>query len=119
MKKGLVPKNHKLAKRSVSVLILLVLVSVISAAFIILRNDARDEYDRKVREKERLIRLKAQEEVRSEEIEQYRAYVKTRGYTEEVAREVLGLVYKDEILFRADDGTGVTPTATPTEKPKK
>ena len=112
MRKGIVPKNHKLAKRSISVLLLLVLVAAISATFIILRNDARDEYEKKMQKKERLIRLKAQEELRSEEIEQYRAYVKTRGYMEEVAREVLGLVYKDEILFRADDGTGVTPTPT-------
>jgi|GEM_PF-1499674 hypothetical protein len=110
MKKGIVPKNHKLAKRVVSLLVLIVLVTLISAAFVILLHNAQDEYDRKVEEKERLIRLKAQEEERSEEIEQYRAYVKTRGYMEEVAREVLGLVYKDEILFRAEEGDGVTPT---------
>ena len=118
MKKGIVPKNHKLAKRSVSFLILAVLVALISATFIIMRNVAKDEYDRKVEEKERLLRQMAQEDARTEEIEQYRAYVKTRGYMEEVAREVLGLVYKDEILFRADDGTGVTPTPTPEEKSK-
>ena len=115
MKKGIVVKNHLLAKRTVSILLMLVIVSLISATFIILLHNAQDEYDRKVEEKERLIRLKAQEAERSEEIEQYRAYVKTRGYMEEVAREVLGLVYKDEIIFHTEEGTDATPT--PTEEP--
>ena len=110
MKKGIVPKKHMLAKRALSVLILLVLVGGIGAACVIALHGAQDDYRQKLEEKERLIRLKAQEEARSEEIEQYRAYVKTR---EEVAREVLGLVYKDEILFRAEEADGVTPTATP------
>ena len=114
MKKGIVPKNHMLTKRVVSLLLLIALVSVIGAAFVILLHNAQDEYDKKVEEKERLIRLKAQEMERTEEIEQYRAYVKTRGYMEEVAREVLGLVYKDEILFHVEDGAPATPTPEPT-----
>ncbi|WP_167955318.1 septum formation initiator family protein [Anaerosporobacter faecicola] len=36
---------------------------------------------------------------RSEEIEEKRAYVQTKKYIEEVAREKLGLVYKNEIVF--------------------
>lgn len=33
------------------------------------------------------------------EIEEYKAYVQTKKYIEEVAREKLGLVYEDEIIF--------------------
>lgn len=36
---------------------------------------------------------------RAEEIEEKRAYVQTKKYIEDVAREKLGLVYKDEIIF--------------------
>lgn len=36
---------------------------------------------------------------RAAEIEERRAYVQTKKYIEEVAREKLGLVYKDEIIF--------------------
>jgi cell division protein DivIC len=36
---------------------------------------------------------------RAEEIEERRAYVQTKKYIEDVAREKLGLVYKDEIIF--------------------
>ena len=36
-----------------------------------------------------------------QEISDYSAYVKTKQYIEEVAREKLGLVYKDEIIFQS------------------
>ncbi len=50
-----------------------------------------------------LEKSKAQEEARAEELEEYRIYVQTKQYVEKVAKEKLGLVNKDEILFKADD----------------
>ncbi|SFR71692.1 septum formation initiator family protein [Anaeromicropila populeti] len=38
-----------------------------------------------------------------DEISEYEAYVKTKKYVEEVAREKLGLVYEDEIIFDSDN----------------
>lgn len=37
-----------------------------------------------------------------DEISDYEAYVKTKKYIEEIAREKLGLVYKDEIIFQSE-----------------
>ena len=37
---------------------------------------------------------------RAEEIEELEAYTKTKKYVEDVAKEKLGLVYRDEILFK-------------------
>lgn len=37
------------------------------------------------------------------EIDDYKSYVNSQEYTEEVAREKLGLVYPDEIIFEPDD----------------
>lgn len=48
--------------------------------------------------------LKAQieaEKERTEELQEYSKYVKTKKYIEEVAREKLGLIYEDEIIFKA------------------
>lgn len=42
------------------------------------------------------------EQERAGEIEDYKAYVQTKKYIEEEAREKLGLVYPDEIIFEAD-----------------
>ena len=50
---------------------------------------------------EELMALIEQEEEREKEIEELRKYVQTKKYAEEVAKERLGLVYEDEILFKA------------------
>ena len=50
---------------------------------------------------EELLAAIAEEEARSEEIEELKKYVQTKKYVEEVAKERLGLVYEDVILFKA------------------
>ncbi len=40
---------------------------------------------------------------RSEEIEEFGRYIQTKQYIEDVAKERLGLVYKDEIIFEANN----------------
>ena len=55
---------------------------------------------------ERIVQLEAQiaaENQKAEEIEEYSKYVQTKKYAEEVAKEKLGLVYEDEIIFKAED----------------
>lgn len=42
------------------------------------------------------------EEMRSDEIENLKDYVNSTEYIEKIARDKLGLVYKDEILFQAE-----------------
>ena len=43
------------------------------------------------------------EEERSKEIEDLEAYTQTKKYVEDVAKDKLGLVYPDEIIFKASD----------------
>jgi len=43
------------------------------------------------------------EHKRTKSITELRAYVQTKKYAEQVARNKLGLVYPNEILFQADD----------------
>lgn len=40
---------------------------------------------------------------RSEEIEEYRKYTQTQKYVEEVAKEKLGLVNENEIIFKTEE----------------
>ena len=46
------------------------------------------------------IRQVAEEEKRTGELQEYKIYVKTKQYAEEVAKERLGLVNPDEILLK-------------------
>lgn len=43
------------------------------------------------------------ENSRTEDLDEYSKYVKTKQFIEEVARDKLGLIYKDEKVFKADD----------------
>ncbi len=43
----------------------------------------------------------AEEMLRTEELKEYETYTKTNAFVEEIAKEKLGLVYEDEILFRS------------------
>lgn len=45
----------------------------------------------------------AEQEKRAEDIEDYKTHVQTKKFIEEEAREKLGLVYPDEVIFQAED----------------
>lgn len=49
---------------------------------------------------EALMRQVEQEKARASELEEYRVYVQTKQYIEEVAKQKLGLVKPDEILLK-------------------
>ena len=53
-------------------------------------------------EQEFLAQIEA-EEKRAEEIDELEKYMETKKFVEEVAKERLGLVYEDEILFKAKE----------------
>lgn len=44
-----------------------------------------------------------QENERTRELEEYETYTHTKKFAEETAKEVLGYVYDDEIVFKADE----------------
>jgi cell division protein DivIC len=78
------------------VLLLLIFVSVASLSLRVINGNKQ----------ERIAELESQieaEEKKSEELEEYKKYVQTKKYAEEVAKEKLGLVYEDEIIFKAED----------------
>ena len=78
--------------------VILVLALVISFAQVSLNAKNRTY---KVQEAELQKQIK-QEIVRSEEIDELEEYVGTDKYIEDVAKDKLGLVYPNEILFEAE-----------------
>ena len=59
----------------------------------------KKELEYQIRE-ETLEKQKAEEENRARELEEYRVYVQTKQYIEEIAKQKLGLVPPDEILLK-------------------
>lgn len=59
----------------------------------------QSDLDYRIREENLEVQVNA-EEKRTEELNDYKVYVKTKQYAEEVAKEKLGLVNPDEILLK-------------------
>ncbi len=95
--------RKKKPKRTVGFIILLVSVLGLCLFFYYKKTQLQKEYRELEAEKKRVEQLISAEEKRKAEIEDYKAYVQTKGYIEEVARDVLGLVYKNEVIFRAKE----------------
>lgn len=81
---------------SLVVLMLLIMVQVGSL-------DLQDKIDAKMEEAALLDAQIEAERQRAAEIEQFGKEVQTKGYIENIAREKLGLVYEDEILFKQEN----------------
>ena len=58
----------------------------------------RDDYNKRIQALEHQIEEQTE---RTKELEEYEKYTKTSKYVEEVAKEKLGLVYEDEIVFES------------------
>lgn len=102
MKKRNVHLQRRVLHHKVSVLaiscVIVVLAVMLSVASISLNAKNRNY---KAQEAELEAQLE-DERLRAEEIEELEAYVGTEEYVEDVAKEKLGLVYPNEILFEAE-----------------
>lgn len=78
---------------SLVVVMIMVVVAVQSVTL-------QEKIDAKTHELQQLEAQIADEQKRTEEIEEFAKEVKTKGYIENVAREKLGLIYEGEILFK-------------------
>lgn len=88
-------KTNKTGKACVTIIVL-ALVSVMSVQIVNLyRRDQQCIAREASLEKQKEAELK-----RQRELEEYEAYTQTQEYIEDTAKSKLGLVYKDEIIFK-------------------
>lgn len=91
------PQN-RLGMFLVSLVVLMIMISVAIKGV-----ELRRKVDDRKAEIEQLDAQIEDERKRSEEIERFGKEVQTKGYIEDIAREKLGLVYEDEILFKQNN----------------
>jgi cell division protein DivIC len=65
--------------------------------------DLKEQGKKALLQKEKLQTRIDEQEERADEIKNYKAYVQTKKYIEDTAREKLGLVYKDEIIIKPEE----------------
>ena len=84
----------------------MVLVTLVLLMLIVVVNIRKSELKEKqaayIARQEELQRKIEDEEARAEEIEEYDKYTQTQKYIEDMAKEKLGLVYEDEIVFKTE-----------------
>lgn len=101
-KKQNVQARQRLFHDKVSVILVTVVVVVLAVVLSFAQISLREKnQDYKAQEAE-LEKQLEQEAERSEEIDELEEYVGTDEYIEDVAKEKLGLVYPNEILFEAE-----------------
>ena len=90
--------QNKFSMFLVSLVVVLIMIVVAVKSV-----ELQQKIDAKAKEEQQLDDQIAAEERRAKEIEAFGKEVQTKGYIEDVAREKLGLVYEDEIMFKVDD----------------
>lgn len=96
-------KVDSVGSKVIAVLGIIILTVVICGAiFLAARNIEKKnaEYDAQIA---LLTQQIADEEERKAELEYYSVYITTKQFIEEFAREKLGLVFEDELIFRPED----------------
>lgn len=90
-------QRHRRSVLGISAVILL-LMAVVSVNSVSLKAKDRDYQAQEEELKEKI----EDEKARAKEIEELEEYVGTDEYVEDVAKEKLGLVHENEIIFKAE-----------------
>ena len=91
-------RQNRFSMFLVSIVVVMILVAVWVRSMELQRK--LDTYTVK---QEKLEEKISDEEQRQQEIHEFRKYTQTKRYAEEVAKEKLGLVYEDEIIFKQEE----------------
>jgi len=85
---------------SVALVIMVILMLMVVISF--KRYELKQKQEEYTLKEQQLLEQIEEEEERVEEIEEYRKYTQTQKYIEEVAKEKLGLVNENEIIFKSE-----------------
>lgn len=93
-------RGYKSRKKTGIVTLVLVLMLIVMSVNIVRLYEKNQAYASR---QEELEKEYEKEEERKEELSAYEEFTKTIEYVEQIAREKLGLVFENEIIFRSDD----------------
>ncbi len=82
------------------VIIVLIMMTVVVSYN---KHSLKQRQEAYLKQEEQLLAQIEEEKARTESIAEYGKYTKTKKFAEEVAKEKLGLVNKNEIIFKTED----------------
>lgn len=96
-------RRRKKYKRKTGTGLIFVLVLMIFGTVRYARANLDDRRAELLARQQEVEKQLSEEKERSSQIEDLSAYVQTKKFIEETAREKLGLVYKDEVIFKSGE----------------
>lgn len=102
MKNRYLLRSSRKRQNKVSVILITIVLVMLVIVVSVGKHDIKErqaEYDRR---EAKLLEQIEEENKRAEEIAEFEKYTKTKKYAEEVAKEKLGLVKDDEIIFKEE-----------------
>lgn len=94
---------HKKRQNGFSVALVIMVIVMLMIVITYGRFELQKKQEIYTSKEELLLEQIEEEEKRAEEIEEYRKYTQTQKYVEEVAKEKLGLVNENEIIFKSEE----------------
>ncbi len=79
------------------------LVLVVAVSLLISTKALKEKNDEYEVQKAKLEQQLIEQEERKSELEEYKKYVQTKKFVEEVAKDKFGLLYPDEIVFKPEN----------------
>ena len=92
-----IKQNNKINAMSI-----LGIVAVMCVVVFFRQVDLEEKNEEYIAREQALTAELEEEQARTKELEEYKKYVQTKQYVEEVAKDKLGLVYENEIIFKPD-----------------
>jgi cell division protein DivIC len=96
-------RSAKKRQNRFSVTLVIIVVILLAVVLGVGKYNNRKKLAEYEKQKEQLAAQIESEQERATEIEEYEKYTKTKKYAEEVAKEKLGLVGEDEIIFKSEN----------------
>lgn len=96
-------RRHKSYRRRTGTGLILLLVLMIFGTINVARAKLDDKRAELLERQAEVEQKLADEQERTSQIEDLSAYVQTKKYVEEMAREKFGLVYEGEVIFEAEN----------------
>ena len=96
-------RSAKKRQNRFSVTLVIIVVILLAVVLGVGKYNNREKLAEYEKQKEQLAAQIESEQERATEIEEYEKYTKTKKYAEEVAKEKLGLVGEDEIIFKSEN----------------
>lgn len=93
-------RQNRLGMFCVTMVVVMLMVVIMFKSY-----ELKQKYDSYVEQEQKLQAQIDEERERTKELEEYEKYTKTDKFVEEYAKEKLGLVYDNEILFKSENNS--------------